>query len=192
MTRVIRDCRLVGWLGMRDVWWWSILYDDKFWEYRWSLLEGEVGVWFLVRVSFALDHTSNSLRTQRVCGAIEFTAKSTEPHADPSAVRVDHGFEAGREAYRVGKVVEFPISEWWCIDHENLIVYAKIADTPQRSIAFFQVVDDQTHHSCRFLTHHWIDGDFVRVYKQDGLNCTLDWVQIPDNVTGVTNATLHA
>ena len=44
----------------------------------------------------------------------------------------------------------------------------------------------------RFLTHHWIDGDLVRVYKKDGLNCTLDWVQIPDNVTGVTNATLHA
>ena len=42
------------------------MYDDKFWEYRWSLLEGEVGVWFLTRVSFALDHTSNSLRTQRV------------------------------------------------------------------------------------------------------------------------------
>ena len=96
------------------------MYDDKFWEYRWELLEGAVGGWFLVRVSFALDHTSNSLRTQRVCGAIEFTAKSTEPHADPSAVRVDHGFEAGREAYRVGKVVEFPISEWWCIEHQNV------------------------------------------------------------------------
>ena len=80
----------------------------------------------------------------------------------------------------------------WCIDHENSIVYAKIADTPQRSIAFFQVVDDQTNHACRFLTHHWIDGDLVRVYKEDGLNCTLDWVQTPDNVTGVTNATLHA
>ena len=78
----------------------------------------------------------------------------------------------------------------WCIDYNNALVYAKVAGTPQGSIAFFQVENDRTSHACRFLTHHWVDGDLVRVYQQDGLNCTLDWKQIPDNVTGVTEATL--
>ena len=45
--------------------------------------------------------------------------------------------------------------------------------------------------SCRFLLHHWVYGDLVRVYdQQKGLDCTLDWVQVASNVTGVTSATL--
>lgn len=81
----------------------------------------------------------------------------------------------------------------WCIDYTNLVVYTKMTDVPSRSAAFFEAtVDDSTGRACRFLTHHWISGDVVRVYKQQhGLNCTLDWQQLASNVTGVTHATLH-
>ena len=81
----------------------------------------------------------------------------------------------------------------WCIDHTNLVVYTKMSDTPSRSAAFFEATfDDTTGRACRFLTHHWISGDIVRVYQHlHDLNCTLDWDQLTSNVTGVTQATLH-
>lgn len=77
----------------------------------------------------------------------------------------------------------------WCIDHTNAIVYAKLSAPPQGSVAFFKVADDVTQHSCAFLTHHWIDGDLLRVYELSGLQCTLNWTQLP--VAGnITKGTL--
>mmetsp|Transcript_19907 Transcript_19907/g.50647 ORF Transcript_19907/g.50647 Transcript_19907/m.50647 type:complete len:203 (+) Transcript_19907:808-1416(+) len=78
----------------------------------------------------------------------------------------------------------------WCIDSTNFVVYAKIHGPPSGSVAFFEVNDDVSSGLCRFLTHHWIDGDLISVYEQNGLNCTLEWVQIPDT-DGVTSGTLH-
>ena len=54
----------------------------------------------------------------------------------------------------------------WCIDGENYVAYAKITGVPRESVAFFEAFDDKTGHFCRFLTHHWTDGDLVRVYNQ--------------------------
>merc|ERR1712060_729221 len=76
----------------------------------------------------------------------------------------------------------------WCIDSQNGVVYAKIVDQPSRSVALFQALAVDSE--CRFLIHHWTDGDLVRVYQQSGLNCTLDWVQLPQP-SGITDATLH-
>eukprot|EP00326_Haptolina_ericina_P011207 CAMPEP_0181225936 /NCGR_PEP_ID=MMETSP1096-20121128/31977_1 /TAXON_ID=156174 ORGANISM="Chrysochromulina ericina, Strain CCMP281" /NCGR_SAMPLE_ID=MMETSP1096 /ASSEMBLY_ACC=CAM_ASM_000453 /LENGTH=286 /DNA_ID=CAMNT_0023319221 /DNA_START=130 /DNA_END=990 /DNA_ORIENTATION=- len=77
----------------------------------------------------------------------------------------------------------------WCVDSTNNVAYAKLAAAPSSSVAFFSVQDDATGRSCRFLAHHWVDGDLVRVYQQNGLSCTLDWTQLaqPD---GITKATL--
>jgi len=73
----------------------------------------------------------------------------------------------------------------WCIDHTNRLVYAKLAAPPPSSVAFFAAVDDATGHSCRFLTHHWVDGDLIRVYERRNLTCDLDWTQLPgpENIT---------
>lgn len=111
---------LVGWFGIRDVWWWSLEYDDKGWDYRKGLLDGAVGGWLLARVSYALDHTSRSRRTQRISGAVLFDTMAAPPHDDRSVVRPEHGYDDGRIAYGVAKIVEFPINEWWEIDHVNV------------------------------------------------------------------------
>lgn len=78
----------------------------------------------------------------------------------------------------------------YCIDSTSRVVYAKLAGPPAASAAFFQVLDDATDKSCRFLTQHFIDGDVVRVYAQSNLTCTLDWTQLP-SPDGITKATLN-
>lgn len=81
----------------------------------------------------------------------------------------------------------------WCIDHINGIVYAKLDATPTGGVGFFKLYDSATQSSaCAFLVHHWIDGDLVRIYSQEGgLECSLDWVQLAQS-DGVTNASLLA
>jgi hypothetical protein len=77
----------------------------------------------------------------------------------------------------------------WCIDHLNAITYARITGVPRSSITYFEVADHTTGRLCRFLNHHWIDGDHISVYNESGLSCVLDWVQLP-GPDGATNATL--
>lgn len=77
----------------------------------------------------------------------------------------------------------------YCIDHTNLVVYAKISGEPSDSVALFKATDDATGHSCQFLAHHWVDGDLVRVYNQSGVGCVVDWTQLP-GVNNITQATL--
>ena len=54
---------------------------------------------------------------------------------------------------------------------------------------YFEVADHQTGRLCRFLNHHWVDGDHIRVYNESGLTCLLDWVQLPGS-DGATSGTL--
>ena len=59
---------------------------------------------------------------------------------------------------------------------------------PRSSVVYFEVADRTTGRLCRFLHHHWIDGDRIRVYNETGLTCLLDWKQLqgPDGVTSAT------
>ena len=87
----------------------------------------------------------------------------------------------------------------WCIDTTHSKVFAKLVNAgpsysarPSHSAAFFEVSDDDASapRSCRFLVHHGLYGDLVRVFQQSGnLTCTLDWLQLPPT-DGITRATL--
>ena len=79
----------------------------------------------------------------------------------------------------------------WCVDRTNFLVYTKLTGPPSGSVAFFELIDDASAHSCSFLLHHWIDGDLIRIYDPGNLTCTLDWTQLPDSIDNITRGTIH-
>jgi len=98
----------------------------------------------------------------------------------------------------------FGLGFYWCIDHLNQVVYAKMnathqPDRPPYYAAFFEIdyparpgrLANQTA-SCRFLTTHWASGDAVLVFQEDMLNCTLIYAssQLP-GPDGVTHAVVY-
>ena len=84
----------------------------------------------------------------------------------------------------------------WCIDHENAVVYTKLAaPQPQQSpyhVAYFEVDDiSRPGVACRFSATHWASGDSVHVYREDNLTCSTAYVpsQLP-GADGVTNVNI--
>lgn len=116
---------IAGWVGFRDVWWYEVVYNDKIWEYRYHIRGGFLGEWLLVRCSFALfpEHSS-SLRLQFIVGAIRFDAISAADHGDVTVYRPEQGYlgarRSSRTAFHIGKVIVFPLEEWWSISYTNL------------------------------------------------------------------------
>ena len=85
---------------------------------------------------------------------------------------------------------------WWCIDHTNSIVYAKISGSqpqfPPYSAAYFEV-DDDAHKGalCRFHVTHWASGDVVTIDQQDNLVCNVAYTPWPlPGKDGITNVSI--
>ena len=41
---------------------------------------------------------------------------------------------------------------------------------------------------CQFLSAHWVYGDVIRVFKEELVNCSVSYVQLPPH-DGITDAT---
>jgi hypothetical protein len=77
----------------------------------------------------------------------------------------------------------------WCIDHTNALVYAQMTGAVL-SASYFIVSDDARKGAeCQFLSAHWVYGDVVRVFKQELVNCSLSYDQLPPH-DGITDANL--
>ena len=138
------------WIGLRDEWWYEIIYDDKIWEYRLWLLPGWLGAWFFVRCSFAvLPGRSTSRRVQKIVGAIRFDGRSNAEHTDASVYRPEHGYlgvdRDKRTAFQIGKVIAFHQHDWWEISYTN-VCHAVLPVDPR-----YGFTDEDVARGCRMI-----------------------------------------
>lgn len=126
VTQVMRRVRymggkVVGWIGFEDTWWLVVIGGGKMFEYRCYIMEGALGAWLLVRVSFATEEPR--VRVQKVVGAIMLSERSDAPRTDPTVYDPVMGYVPGKRArfaYAIHRVIVFAEKDRMPISYKNM------------------------------------------------------------------------